>query len=128
MQGDFSVLYFDPHQNDRGVTPPINGVLRNVNGVLYQQGRVTRDADLTESELIALGWESQAGRDIIGAGVAAVPATEPNGFKVDSAQVTGTEVRLMVQPGRIWSDGILTRLAGTQASPAAAVERRASYF
>ena len=37
MQGDFSVLYFDPRENERGVTPPGNGVLRNVNGVLHQQ-------------------------------------------------------------------------------------------
>jgi hypothetical protein len=128
MQGDFSVLDFDPHRNERGVTALADGVLRNVNGVLYQQGRVTRDADLTEGELLALGWDGQAGRDIIGAGVAAVPATEPDGFKIDAAFTSGSDVHVMVKPGRIWADGILTRLVGAAAAPSAAVERRATYF
>ena len=85
MQGDFSVLSFDPYQHKRGVQPKRNGVLRNVNGVLHQQGRVTLDADLTEGELLDLGWQSQAAQDIIGARVAAVPANEPDGFRVDAA-------------------------------------------
>ena len=80
MKGDFSVLNFDPHQHERAVTAPAQGVLRNLSGVLHQQGRVTTDADLTEGELLELGWNGQAGRDIIGAGVCAVPATEPDGF------------------------------------------------
>ena len=101
MRGDFSVLDFDPHRDERGVTALADGVLRNVNGVLYQQGRVTRDADLTEAELLALGWDAQAGRDIIGAGVAAVPATESDGFKIDSAFVSGSDVHVMVRPGRV---------------------------
>ena len=61
-------------------------MLRNLSGVLHQQGRVTTDADLTEGELLELGWNGQAGRDIIGAGVCAVPATEPDGFRVESAR------------------------------------------
>src|SRR5262249_55923546 len=32
------------------------------------------------------------------------------------------------RPGRIWADGILTRLAGAVADPSAAVERIATYF
>src|SRR5262249_12460163 len=104
------------------------GVLRNVNGVLHQQGRVMRDADLTESDLIDLGWELQAGRDIIGEGIAAVPATEPDGFKVEAALVVAGEGHVTGRPGRSWADGIPTRLAGTVADPAAPVERRATYF
>ena len=48
-------------------------------GVLYQQGRVISDRDLTEAELIAETWRETAARDVIGAGVAAVPAAEPDG-------------------------------------------------
>src|SRR5512145_2353990 len=107
MQGDFSVFHFDPHENDRGVAQAVNGVLRNINGVLHQQGRVMRDADLTEGELIELAWEGQAGRDIIGSGVAAVPASEPNGFKIESAFVVEDgKVHVTVRPGRAWADGI----------------------
>jgi len=128
MQGDFSVLYFDPHEQGRGVSPPSLGVLRNVNGVLHQQGRVMSDADLTEGELLELAWNGQAARDIIGTGVCAVPSTEPAGFHIESAAVNGGDVRVTVRPGRAWADGILTRLAGATADPSAPVERRARYF
>jgi len=128
MQGDFSVLRFDPREHERGVSPSRDGVLRNINGVLHQQGRVTLDADLTDGELLELGWNAQAGRDIIGAGVAAVPASSPAAFKIDAAFVAGSEVHVLVRPGRAWVDGILTRLAGSASAPADAVERLASYF
>jgi hypothetical protein len=82
MQGDFSKLNFEPHEHERGVSTPDQGLLRNLAGVLHQQGRVTTDADLSESQLLELAWAGQAGRDIIGAGVCAVPASEPQGFHV----------------------------------------------
>lgn len=128
MQGDFSNLNFDPHEHERGVSAPANGVLRNVNGVLHQQGRVSLDTDFTEAELLELGWQGQAGRDIIGAGVCAVPATGPDGFKVQSAAVVDGQVHVQLHPGHAWADGILTRLAGAAANPSATVERVARYF
>jgi hypothetical protein len=128
MQGDFSQLNFDPHEHERCVNPPANGVLRNVSGVLHQQGRVSTDTDLTEGELLELGWNGQAGRDIIGAGVCAVPAAEPEGFRVESAAVIDGDVHVMLRPGRAWADGILTRLAGETPDPTAPVERLAAYF
>lgn len=128
MKGDFSKLHFDPHEHERGVEPLSHGLLRNISGVLHQQGRVMSDADLTEGELLELGWEGQAGRDIIGAGICAVPSSQPDSFRIESAFVTGTEVHVTVRPGRAWADGILTRLAGTPPDPAAAVERIATYF
>ena len=67
MQGDFSILKFDPEEHRRGVEPSPLGVLRNLSGVLNQQGRVMSDADLTEGALLTLGWQGQAARDIIGA-------------------------------------------------------------
>lgn len=128
MQGDFSNLDFDPHAHERGVAPAAHGVLRNVNGVLHQQGRVSLDTDFTDAQLLALGWQDQAGRDVIGAGVCAVPATEPEGFKVQSAAVVNGQVHVQLHPGRAWADGILVRLAGAAADPAALVERTATYL
>lgn len=128
MKGDFSNLHFDAHEHDRGVSPASHGLLRNISGVLHQQGRVMSDTDLTEGELIELGWEAQAGRDIIGAGICAVPSLQPDSFRIESAFVSNAEVHVTVRPGRAWIDGILTRLAGTLADPLATVERLASYF
>lgn len=128
MQGDFSILNFDPHQHERGVSQPAQGVLRNLSGVLHQQGRVSLDADFTEGELLELAWNGQAGRDILGAGVCAVPASEPEGFRVDAAAVVDGVVHLRLRPGRAWVDGILTRLPGVAPDPLALVTRLATYI
>lgn len=114
MKGDFSSWHFDPLRNDQGL--------------LFQQGRVMRDADLTEAELIDLHWRSQAARDVIGAGVAAVPAAEPGGFRITRARVDSGNVSVSVLPGRVWADGVLTHLEGDPAAPGAAVERAALYL
>jgi hypothetical protein len=109
MKGDFSNWRFNPHGNDQGL--------------LFQQGRVTLDADLTEAGLIELNWRTQAGRDVIGAGVAAVPAGEADGWRVTAAAVQGNAVHVSLQPGRIWADGQLLYLPGV-----IAVDRVASYL
>lgn len=114
MKGDFSFWRYDPLDNDQGL--------------LYQQGRVMRDADMTASELIDLHWRNRAGRDIIGARVAAVPAAEPDGFKVESAKVTGSDVHIKVKPGRAWADGLLLYLPPDPANPSAARDRIATYL
>lgn len=126
MQGDFSVLHFDPRRDARPVGSPAGGVLRNLSGVLQQQGRVTLDADQTDGELFDLAWQGQAGRDIVGAGVCAVPAGDPQAFRVDAVSVSAGVVHVWLRPGRAWADGILTRLAGLAPDAAAAVERTAS--
>ena len=117
MKGDFSRFPDEP--------------ANNFAGVLHQQGRVLLDADWNAQTLITTGWEDTAGRDIIGAGVAAVPADEPNGFRIASAThaAGSATVQLTVQPGRVWADGILARLFG-QPDPAstAAVPRTARYL
>lgn len=128
MQGDFSVLHFDPRRHERALGAPDESVLRNLSAVLQQQGRVTIDADQTEGELFDLAWQGQAGRDIIGAGVCAVPAADPLAFRVESAQAVGDLVRLRLRPGRAWADGILTRLPGMAPDPAAPVERSAAWL
>ena len=105
MKGDFSTWKFRPREN--------------LNGVLHQQGRVMRDADLTESDMIALDWQDRAARDIIGAGVCAVPTTEPDGFAIAAARVIngggGPFIQVSVQPGRAWADGWLVELGGAAA-------------
>jgi hypothetical protein len=128
MQGDFSKLNFEPHEHERGVSTPDQGLLRNLAGVLHQQGRVTTDADLSESQLLELAWAGQAGRDIIGAGVCAVPASEPQGFHVEVAQEVDGAVQVQLRPGRAWVDGILTRLAGAADAPLDLVTRQATYL
>lgn len=127
MKGDFSVLNFDPREHDRGVQTPADGVLRNLGAVLFQQGRVVTDADQTEGELLDLGWQNQAARDVIGAGICAVPAEEPDGFRVAAARVDGSDVVVDLVAGRCWADGILTRLAGDPA-PEKLIGRRATYL
>src|SRR5262245_12324533 len=112
MKGDFSVLNFDPLEPTRGIAAPADGVLRNLGAVLHQQGRVMSDADLTEGQLLGLGWQDQAARDVIGADVCAVPADAPDAFRVASAQVVTGTVQVSLHPGHCWADGILTRLAG----------------
>ena len=100
MTGDFSSLYFD--------------VGDNFNGVLYQQGRVSLDADGNSQTRIINAWEDTAARDIIGAGVAAVPADAPDSFRIETATLTvADEVQLTLLPGRVWADGLLVHLDET---------------
>ncbi|HLL70150.1 MAG TPA: DUF6519 domain-containing protein [Pyrinomonadaceae bacterium] len=90
---------------------------QNFNGVLHQQGRVLLDGDWNAQTNVTNNWQDIAGRDIIGAGVAAVPADEPDGFRVDAAAIVnvpgGEQVQLTVAPGRAWVDGLLVYLHGT---------------
>jgi parallel beta-helix repeat protein len=101
MKGDFSKWDNDPNDN--------------FNGVLHQQGRVLLDSDWNTQTQILNHWQTIAGQDIIGAGVAAVPADLPDSFKVIHATVARNpdRVELQIQPGRIWADGFLVNLAGT---------------
>ncbi len=115
MKGDFSRWGYDKKRNHAGV--------------LHQQGRVLTDADWNAQTRITANWQDQAGNDIIGPGVAAVPADEPLGFKVQTAAVNaGGKVELGVQPGRVWADGLLTYLAGLPADPTTPVSRAAAYL
>ncbi|MBP9185371.1 MAG: hypothetical protein KBF78_19735, partial [Fuscovulum sp.] len=96
MKGDFSKA--------AAVTSP------NDLGLLFQQGRVIADRDLTEAELIAHAWRETAARDIIGAGVAALPAGTGDGYRVESAAIHGDHVDVVLHPGRIWADGLSVTL------------------
>ena len=111
MKADFSTWRFNPQDDHQGV--------------LFQQGRLISDADLTDAEALARSWRLTAGRDIIGANIAAVPATEPDGYRVVSATVDGAEVQVGLNPGRIWADGLHTLLQG---DPGTTVIRRADYL
>jgi hypothetical protein len=117
MKGDFSHWQFDPTENFAGV--------------LQQQGRVLLDRDWNEQTRIRQHWQDQAGSDVIGAGIAAVPALDANGFRVTQASVSSApnqRVELRVTPGRIWADGILCYLPPDPAAPASDVLRVAEYL
>jgi hypothetical protein len=119
MNGDFSQWrLFDPNEN--------------FNGVLHQQGRVLLDPDWNEQTGILEHWQGRAGKDVIGDGVAAVPASNPDGFKVEAAQVVtvagAKRVELEVRPGHAWADGLLVYLGGEPPDPSAPVMRVATYL
>jgi hypothetical protein len=118
MKGDFSQWNFDKKDN--------------FNGVLHQQGRVLLDGDWNAAARITNAWQDQNGRDVIGPGVAAVPAEVPESFKVQGASVETSDnteqVVLKINPGRVWADGLLTYLPGEEPEPTAPVKRVATYL
>jgi hypothetical protein len=86
----------------------------NFAGILEQQGRVSLDADTNAATAIALDWQDTEANDVIGSGVAAIPADAPNSFLVSAATVDGAgNVQIDVTGGRAWVDGILVRLDDT---------------
>jgi len=100
MKGDFSKLQFDPMQN--------------YSGVLHQQGRALLDQDWNAANKINSYLRQQQGRDTIGAGVAAVPAETPDSFKVVEARSDGVTVNITLHPGRVWVDGMVLQVAGSE--------------
>jgi hypothetical protein len=98
MKGDFSQWKFDPNQN--------------FSGVLHQQGRVLLDSDWNAQTQITSDWQDTAAREAFGPGVAAVPAGDRDAFKVTKASIDGTQVKVTLQPGRVWADGMLVHLTG----------------
>jgi len=114
MKGDFSQWRpFDPNEN--------------FNGVLHQQGRVLIDPDWNEHTQLLQHWQGQAGRDVLGDGIAAVAADDPEGFKIEAAKVitvgTTKRVELQVHAGHAWADGLLVHLGGNPP-----ITRVATYF
>ncbi len=96
MRGDLSTRFRGPDVN--------------FNGVLFQQGRVFLDRDGNAQTAITTDWEDTAGRDIIGAGILAVPGDDPESFRIEQATLAGQTVTLTVHPGHAWADGMLVRL------------------
>lgn len=103
MRGDFSAW-----NKDRS---------RNFRGTLHQQGRVLLDRDWNAQTEVIGEWQETAARDAFGAGVAAIPAEEPNSFKVTRAKnVAGgggkpAHVEIGLMKGRAWADGLLAELS-----------------
>jgi hypothetical protein len=109
----------------------------NVGGVLFQQGRVLLDSDTNEQMSIGLHWQEQAIRDAVGPNVAAVPAGDPDSFKVVGVKKLAGDViiggvkpavlKIQVKPGAIWADGVLVELppedSGTDGTIDRVVER-----
>jgi hypothetical protein len=82
----------------------------NWNGVLHQQGRVLLDTDISDQARLAVRWQDAAARAAFGRDQAAVPESEPDGFRVTRAEVVGGEVRLELGAGQVWADGTLAHL------------------
>jgi Family of unknown function (DUF6519) len=92
MKGDFSKWGLKPTDN--------------FSGVLHQQGRVLLDQDWNASTQIQALWKETVGQDVIGDGLVAVPAAEPDSLKVLSASATAIAVDVVLQTGRAWVDGV----------------------
>ena len=118
MRGDFSAWNKDRAHNFRGV--------------LHQQGRVLLDRDWNAQTEIVGEWQETAARDAFGAGVAAIPSDEPLSFKVTKAEIIAGEVKLSLNKGHVWADGLLALLVRDDEPPAlpAGVDaiRTARYF
>lgn len=116
MRGDFSSFWKKEEK-------------RNFNGVLHQQGRVLLDRDWNAQTEIFNDWQETAAADIIGAGVAAVPADAADGFKVINAEIKNAPdgVEITVKEGRVWADGLLIELRDDDKSKDFVV-REATYF
>lgn len=101
MKGDFSKRT-DPR------------IIRKLNwsGVLHQQGKLLLDSDWNEQTGITLNWRDQSGRDIVGAGVAAIPVQVSNSFRIleESLELRSEGLTFKITPGRMWADGILIYL------------------
>lgn len=96
MRGDFSAWNKDRAHNFRGT--------------LHQQGRVLLDRDWNAQTEIVGEWQETAARDAFGAGIAAVPADAALSFKVTKAEITGGLVKLSLNKGHLWADGLLAEL------------------
>ena len=93
MRGDFSAW-----NKDRS---------RNFRGTLHQQGRVLLDRDWNAQTEIIGEWQETSARDTFGARVATVSADSPDSFKVTSAGFPGADVKITVNKGHVWADGVL---------------------
>lgn len=98
MKGDFSKWSFDPASN--------------FTGVLYQQGRVELDQDGNADTQITSHLRRQFGEDVLGLGVAAVPASARDGLRVTAAATDGTSVHVILEAGRLYIDGLHFVLPG----------------
>lgn len=101
---------------------------KNYAGVLHQQGRVLLDRDWNDQAVITNAWQDLAARQVIGYGVAAVSSQEPKSLQVTHAKVEGGQVKLEVQPGNAWADGLKVQVPEDLSNPDAPVTRTATYL
>jgi hypothetical protein len=132
MYGDFSKLEEHRRNNGHPAGPDhANGHWNhNIAEILFQQGRVITDDDGNRRAWVSMDWRDRAGRDIIGAGVAAIPAATPNAFRVRAALARTspdgvTDAKLIIHPGHAWADGLAVELPGDPESP---IQRVAAYL
>lgn len=112
MKGDFSKWSLQPN--------------KNFNDVLHQQGKVLLDRDWNDQVILSSLWKHQAGQDVFGAHVMAVPTHAGDSFKVDAAQVVEDHAKLKIHPGHGWLNGRLVHLEGQDLQEVQAVYLEAS--
>lgn len=89
----------------------------NWNGILHQQGRVLLDVDTNHQTQLVTRWQDQAARSAFGRFVAAVPASDPDSFRVTDARSDANgNVQIAVLPGHLWADGLLVYLRDVEGS------------
>ena len=103
MKGDFSKLS--------------DSTRDNFTGVLHQQGRVLLDQDWNAAAQIAGHLRQVLGADVIGRTIVAVPSSQRNSFKVTQATSDGTTVEILLDPGRIWIDGLTLHVPVFKTTP-----------
>ncbi len=88
----------------------------NLNGVLHQQGRVLLDRDWNDQTQLTNQWQDRAARDIIGPHVLAIPAHTPNAMLVTKAEVVSDRVKLGINAGHGWANGLAVHLTDDPAN------------
>ncbi|MBB3191863.1 DUF6519 domain-containing protein [Halomonas cerina] len=101
MKGDLSRFEFRPEDN--------------FTGTVHQQGRGLLDQDGNAATSIQRHLRELLGQDTIGPDVVAVPVQEGESFKVARAVADGSEVKVTLQPGRGWVDGLHLHLPAPDA-------------
>lgn len=114
MRGDFSRWDFDERANHAGV--------------LQQQGRVLTDADWNQGAQLVDRWQTETARAVLGARVAAVPASDPGALKIIRASSADGQIAVDVNPGRLWAGGLLAYLRTSEEGSTDAERRTATYL
>jgi hypothetical protein len=92
MKGDFSKLDYVAGEN--------------FTGVWHQQGRVLTDQDWNAATQIGAHLRELIGQDAFGQDTVAVPAAARDSLRVNEVASDGSVVRVTLEPGRGWLDGL----------------------
>jgi hypothetical protein len=115
----------------------IRNIKNNFNGPLFQQGRVFLDSDFNDLTKTAINWQDISALDIMGPDVVAVSASDPDAFNVVSATQDQNGIKVKIQNGKAWVDGLLvygladspsSEISEHDPSSLQSIDRTASYL